>query len=195
MKVFKFILVMAIVLGFSLTAFHLFARVRGDSPQLFGVSSYVIVSDSMSPKINAGDLVVIRRADSTRLDVGDIITFRSTDPRTFGETITHQIHAFDVEGNERAIITKGINLDSVDPTPVVPGNIKGLYWFRLPAVGYVVQFVQSDVGFLSLFVLPISAFIVFEVIHFSKLYKDYVKEGILEELKEKEAQKEKDTDE
>lgn len=187
-SLFKMVLVVMIIIGFSVTLMQLFVRARGDSPEFFGVSSYVILSDSMPPVIKAGDMVFIRRHEPSRLEEGDIITFRSTDPRTFGETITHQIDEVVTDEGSLSFITKGINLDSQDPTPVAAGNVKGVYWFRLPYAGYVVQFIQSDTGFLTLFILPISTFIVFEIMHFTRIYKAYVKENILYELEQKQQQ-------
>ena len=38
---------------------------------------------------------------------------------------------------------------------------------------------RTDTGFITLFVLPISLFILSEGIHFAKLYKSYVKESVM----------------
>jgi signal peptidase I len=136
----------------------------------------------MKPLFSAGDLVFSQKTDVDLLEVGDVITFVSRDPLTFGENITHQIHAIGMDEGVVVFTTKGTNLDTVDQTSIFEQQINGKYWFSIPKVGYFVDFMRSNTGFIVIFILPISLLVVLEGLHFTKLYKKYVKESLMSEM-------------
>jgi signal peptidase len=151
---------------------------------IFGVSAYVVVSDSMVPKFAAGDVIIIQAVDSEDLSVGDVITFRSRDPNTFGEIISHEIYdiVFNNIDETLSFITRGINLGTIDATPVLSTEIIGKLIFSIPRIGIVVNFARSTIGFISLFVIPMTILIGFEIFRFLKQYQLYLKEKILNGL-------------
>ena len=178
-KVFKYSFRIFIVFCLVIVFFSLYQRSRQREVSIAGISSYIILSDSMKPLFGAGDLVITQKINTDDLKVGDVITFKSRDPLTFGENITHEIFEIYFENGQTLITTRGINLDSIDQTPVYAEQIIGIYWFKLPRIGYFIDFMRTDTGFITLFVLPISLFILSEGIHFAKLYKSYVKESVM----------------
>jgi signal peptidase len=148
---------------------------------LFGVSAYVIVSDSMAPRFSAGDVVIIQEVPAESLVIGDIITYRSRDANTFGEIITHEIYDIVLNNVDGTLnfITRGINLGSIDATPVVSTEIIGKLVFSIPLLGLVVDFARSTIGFITLFILPMTLLIGFEILRFLKQYQLYLTEKIL----------------
>jgi signal peptidase len=159
---------------------------RGNNPNqassIFGVSAYVVLSDSMAPRFSSGDVIVVAQVDPTDINEGDIITFVSRGPSTFGEIITHQVEeVIEIDGLLN-FVTKGINLNSIDPTPVSEQEILGRYVFHIPFLGFVVSYLQTTGGFIILFVLPMSGLILFEIGKFLKYYRLYVKEKIMSTL-------------
>jgi signal peptidase len=172
-----FILICLLIVFFSL-----YQRSMQRDVSIAGISSYIILSDSMKPLFQAGDLIITQQIESDDLKVGDVITFQSRDPLTFGENITHEIYDIYFEDGQTLITTRGINLDSNDQTPVYAEQVKGLYLFNIPKVGYFIDFMRTNTGFIILFIIPISLLILFEGIHFTKLYKFYVKDGVMNDL-------------
>jgi signal peptidase I len=181
-KLFKYSFRIFIIICLLIVLFSLFQRSRQKEVSIAGISSYIILSDSMKPLFGAGDLVITQKIDTEELKVGDVITFQSRDPLTFGENITHEIYEINFENGQTLITTRGINLESIDQTPVYAEQVIGIYWFKLPKIGYFIDFMRTNTGFITLFVLPISLLILSEGIHFAKLYKSYVKEGVMNDL-------------
>jgi signal peptidase len=148
---------------------------------VFGISAYVVVSDSMVPKFAAGDVIIIQEVPAESLVIGDVITFRSRDSNTFGEIISHEIYDIVINNTDGALnfITRGVNLGTIDATPVISTEIIGKLAFNIPLLGFVVNFARSTTGFIFLFILPMTLLIGFEIFRFLKQYQLYLKEKIL----------------
>jgi signal peptidase len=98
-----------------------------------------VLSGSMAPVINTGDLIVANKltpAQAAGLQPGQIISFRPTpgSPQIF----THRIVAVEVAPDGSvAYVTKGDANDSKDTDATPSTDIVGLYHSRIPAGGYV----------------------------------------------------------
>lgn len=127
-------------------------------PGVFGAEgSYVVLSDSMSPHIQAGDVVVIGPASADTIDRGDVITYRDTAGAVAtGDTerVTHRVvEVVETEDGVR-YRTQGDANDDPDPALVSPSQVVGEEWFHVPWVGYLVTFASSRNGILLFVVAP-----------------------------------------
>lgn len=126
-------------------------------PQLAGAShSYVVLSDSMSPTIDAGDVVFVADRPTTEIDEGDVITFESADLAVGSESslVTHRVVEVVEEGSERAFRTKGDANEEADTNLVSADSVVGAVTFHLPYVGYVVAFAGTRLGTVLFLVVP-----------------------------------------
>jgi signal peptidase len=123
-------------------------------PQIVGAEeSYVIQSDSMSPAIDAGDVVFVYDVPSEKVQTDDIITFEQGGA---GESnrVTHRVIAVLGSDGERRFRTKGDANEEPDPTLVAPSRVIGVVKFHIPYIGYVTSFAQSKLGLVALVVIP-----------------------------------------
>lgn len=112
------------------------------SPQY---SAAIVISESMKPAIQMGDVVVTRSvASMDDIEIGSIISFTQGD-----DLITHRVTS--IEGS--TIQTQG---DNSEPDPwVVPFSaVQGRFLFRVPYLGYVSDFVRSPAGWVALVIVP-----------------------------------------
>ena len=107
---------------------------------LIKFKSYVIVSNSMQPTIDPGDVIFIKKVNVNDLEVGDVVTFQKE-----GFIATHRI----IEIQEDKIITQGDN-NNLKDDPLDKSSIIGQYMFRIPKVGYFYSFVGSPIGIIVL---------------------------------------------
>ena len=107
---------------------------------LIKFKSYVIVSNSMQPTIDPGDVIFIKKVNVNDLEVGDVVTFQKE-----GFIATHRI----IEMQEDKIITQGDN-NNLKDDPLDKSSIIGQYMFRIPKVGYFYSFVGSPIGIIVL---------------------------------------------
>ena len=95
-----------------------------------GFKSLAVVSGSMAPAINEGDLVIVKQVPLEQLDVGDIISYRRG-----GIDVIHRIVSMD-HGKDGLIWTnKGDANPTVDRPGPAPGEIRGKVVQRIPHAG------------------------------------------------------------
>ena len=113
-----------------------FISIKSDKAfQIIGFRSYTVLSGSMKPKIQPGDVVVITNRNKEDLKKGDIITFNGED----NDIITHRI--IDIQNN--SYITKGDNNNSIDAFAVPFENVIGKVLFHIPKIGYIIEFLSK----------------------------------------------------
>ncbi len=136
-------------------------------PQVVGADqSYVVLSGSMEPTISPGDAVVVERVPPETIQRGDVITFvREGNDRP----TTHRVVDVVEQNGGVAFETRGDANEDVDPGLVRPRQVQGKvmsvggFLLVLPYVGYIVQFASTPVGFLALFVGPLTVLVITEM--------------------------------
>ncbi|MDI6820247.1 MAG: signal peptidase I [Candidatus Hodarchaeaceae archaeon] len=95
-----------------------------------------VVSNSMKPTFERGDLLLIRGVSSpAEIAIGDIIVFRSEHQSAL---IVHRVIEKIIDENGRVWFkTQGDANPGPDPTPVRPEDIKGKVTFMIPKLGHI----------------------------------------------------------
>lgn len=125
-----------------------------------GYGLYLVRSESMTPTVNMGDLIITGPINGAVRE-GDIITYDLN-----GELVTHRVHSI---GD--TIVTKGDAVEDPDPWTVKASSIQGTYLFKIPYVGYATRFIQTKIGWFITIIVPAMALVVW-------LAKDIVKEAL-----------------
>ncbi|MBE5762329.1 MAG: signal peptidase I [Clostridiales bacterium] len=108
-------------------------------PTVFGFSSAVVMSGSMSGAIEVDDMVVIK--EKSDYETGDIITYFS------GNTlITHRV----VEKTDEGFYTKGDANNTPDPKIVDRESIVGKVVLIIPRVGRLISFIRTPLGMFAM---------------------------------------------
>jgi signal peptidase I len=122
---------------------------------------YVVRSESMKPTLNMGDMIItgpLGGPFSREVKTGVIVTYQ------LGKTtVSHRVLSSD--GN--TLMTKGDAVKNPDPQLVSTSQVKGVYLFKIPKLGYLSAFIHTKLGWLLLVILPaalLEAFIVKEII-------------------------------
>ena len=124
-------------------------------PALMGSLHFLIVlSGSMHPAINPGDVVVTSTTDIDNVHVGDVITFKQPSVKDPNECVTHRVFNISYDNSSIQFQTKGDANENPDITLVNSSNFIGKVVFVIPYLGYLPGFVQSPLGFILLFILP-----------------------------------------
>lgn len=129
-----------------------YSKLNGQKKQenwsLFGYKFFIDASNSMSPTIKKGDLVVAKEIDISSLKVGDIIVFDDLEQNI---TITHRIIGIkENDASKIEIQSKGDNNDSKDQTLVTKENLEAKYLFKISYLGTLLLFFHTFPGFLVL---------------------------------------------
>lgn len=99
---------------------------------LFSYYAITIGSESMTPKIDKGDVVIVKKVKKTNdLRVGDILVYNKD-----YKTVVHRIVQIREEGNEFIYTTKGDANNEADDYPVYERDIQGVVKFKFKFIGY-----------------------------------------------------------
>lgn len=126
-----------------------------------GYKTYSVMTGSMEPVFNVGDLIVVVKHDFNDLKEGDIVTFLDTNNNVVthnfvryeeitytystGEVITEKIIRTKPESDSDGNLT-----DSVDYWKINEARYIGKFSFKIPKVGGAVMFLQSWAGIVSI---------------------------------------------
>ncbi|NLK52748.1 MAG: signal peptidase I [Syntrophomonadaceae bacterium] len=97
---------------------------------VFSYSPRVILSGSMQPGINIGDIVIIKEIDGSQAKLGDIIMFPLNNMK-----VTHRVIAIQERDGKKYFTTKGDANSEPERDPVSEKNVKGKVVMVIPKVG------------------------------------------------------------
>ena len=118
-------------------------------------SFFNVDGDSMYPKIKDGDFIAINRNIKEKYNVGDVVSFYHEINEGY-IIVTHKIVYVEENDNSIRYVTKGVNNKENDEKLITGNEIIGEYTnFRIPLLGYVVEFARTNVGYLVLIVIPL----------------------------------------
>ncbi len=143
----------------------------------------VVLTDSMYPEIESGDMIICQITDAEDIRVKDIIAF--FDPAGNGTSVvTHRVEEITEKDGVIYFSTKGDANNTADDMPVPADKLVGKYHSRIGGVGHVVMFMQTTQGLLLCVVLPIIILIAYDMIRRKKFDKEKAEdtEELLKEL-------------
>jgi signal peptidase len=117
-----------------------------------GARPYTVMSGSMEPAIDTGDVVIVRFIRPADARLGDVVTF--DDPRHSGRLITHRVRAMSYRGDRLRFVTKGDANTAVERWSVPERGRIARVAYRIPTVGRVELAAGSGGLRLALVVLP-----------------------------------------
>ncbi|MCF8018722.1 MAG: signal peptidase I [Vallitaleaceae bacterium] len=101
---------------------------------VFPLFPSVVVTGSMYPYIQAGDIVVIEKVIPSEVEVGDVLYFESKN--------IHIVHRVIDQNEEGQFQTKGDNNMSSDLDWVSQDAVKGIVKFKVPWVGKIILWMR-----------------------------------------------------
>ena len=174
-------------------------------PTFFGRAPLIVLTDSMSPTIKAGDLIIVKTVDASKVKEGDVISF--FDPASSGTAVvTHRVLVSDeakkaemklpawhnvnglkgIQGSGDNVIfrTQGDFNNTEDEDPVPASKLVGVWTgTNLRGLGNVAMFLQSTPGLILCIGVPIVILVAYELIR-RKLYERNKRQDTDELLKE-----------
>ena len=129
-------------------------------PSVAGTLPLIVLTDSMYPLIESGDLIICQTVEPEDVKVGDVISF--FDPAGNGSSIvTHRV----MEVTEKGWRTKGDNNNTEDRVLVKADDLVARYdGTRLAGFGNVALFMQTTPGLILCVVCPIVLLVAYDML-------------------------------
>ena len=133
-------------------------------PSVGGVVPFIVLSDSMYPEIQSGDLIVCRQSPAADVREGDVISF--FDPEGNGvSVVSHRVVAIGTDDSGQPVFTtKGDANNVEDSSPVTADKLVGVYQFRIPGLGNVAMFMQSTQGLVICVAVPVALLLAYDIL-------------------------------
>jgi len=138
-----------------------------EPPGFWGYKPFIVLSDSMLPFIQSGDLVFVKEVETETLKEGDVIAFREGN-----SVITHRIVKIAEENGQKRFTTKGDNNNTEDPLAVTGDFVEGVYIFGIPSIGNAALFIQTPVGMLVAIALPLTLITIYYILSRRRLDRE-----------------------
>jgi signal peptidase len=122
---------------------------QGETPSIGKYMWLSVLSGSMKPAFNPGDLIIDKKIDPKDLKVGDIVTYQ------WGSALSSHriIEIIKDRTGEPAFKVKGDNNNSADETLVAGNAVIGKYNFKIPLLGYVLIKFKGPIGIILIWLL------------------------------------------
>ena len=157
----RFLLARALGLGASaalLIATMLIAFFVVALPALSGGQALTVLTNSMSPSMPPGTLVVVRPTPFDEIAPGDIITYQILSGQP--EVVTHRVQQRLVASDGTvSFITRGDNNNTADAAPVHEVQVRGTVWYTVPLLGWVNNALTGQTRALVVPLLALACFV------------------------------------
>lgn len=174
---------------------------QNEAPNVFGYSVFRVVTGSMEPEIEKGDLIVVKRTEPSEIAVGDVISFYSQDPELMGAVNTHRVTGIETDEGDYLFTTKGDANLIQDKYPVSASYLIGLVVFSSGLLGRVSRIIANPLVFVPLILLPLLVILLTNLTKTVRLAKEAVRReeeqaiaDAVAEIKRRKAEKQNDAD-
>lgn len=106
------------------------------SSGLFDVFPTIVISGSMRPTMEVGDIAILLKTPVEEIRIGDIIQYVTEDGM-----VVHRVVAI----RDGRFVTKGDACGASDPKPIHPSQIRGKLIFIVPKIGWASLYLKSAI--------------------------------------------------
>lgn len=138
-------------------------RISNNKVTIGGYSVFTIITESMVPKYQVGDMLLSKKIPTNEIKVGDDVVYMGKNGTFEGKIVTHQVIKIEKKGSELEFHTKGIANTIEDPV-VHEKQIYGVVTTKLSILSLLSKLVNNIYGFYFIIFIPFAIMIFLEVI-------------------------------
>lgn len=168
---------------------------KNEVPSFAGLTPMIVLSNSMQPEIDSGDLIICKITDATDVKVGDVISF--FDPMSTSQSVvTHRVVEVIKDDDKLFFKTKGDNNSAEDSALVTADKLVGVYNKRIPNAGNAAMFLQTTPGLIVCVICPLMIMIAYDIFRRKQYDKSCQQDtqALLAELEALKAEKDNNKD-
>ena len=139
-------------------------RFSNNKLSFFNYRMFTVVSGSMKPKYDVGDILISKDVDPSKIKIGDSISYLGTTDNFVGKVITHQVVNIKKDQNGKYVFyTKGLANLVMDPA-VEEDRVYGVVIYKSNILSFVYKIVSNKVGFYFCIIVPLLYIVASEII-------------------------------
>lgn len=130
-------------------------RFSNNKISFFNFRMFTVVTGSMAPKYNVGDVLISRDVEASTIKVGDTISYHGAAGDFKGKVITHQVVGIEKdEYGEYTFRAKGLTNLIEDPI-VYENQLYGIVIYKSVILSFIYKVVGTLAGFFVLIIVPL----------------------------------------
>lgn len=146
-NVIQIVMVLIVILVFS---FAIVQKTSDNRGSIGGIKIFTVITGSMIPVYDIGDILVVREVPPEELKVGDDIVYRGEKGSYKNKTITHRvISIYKKEDGNYGIVTKGVANRAQDPE-INQTQVLGKVMFDVPIISYILKIITNIYVWMSI---------------------------------------------
>lgn len=123
---------------------------------ILGFRAYMVMTGSMEPNYNIGDIIVTKEIPQKNIKIGDVINYLSENGK---DTVTHRVTDIIEKDGKTAYKTKGDNNNSEDVGLVESDRVKGVLLFKISKLGAIITKVLTGTGICVVIVIILLSYL------------------------------------
>lgn len=124
-----------------------------ETPVFLGFKTFSIISGSMAPEINIGDLIIVKKDENMEYKANEIVSFKQDE-----DIITHRIVKIRKEKEKVYYITRGDN-NEVNDAKIEAKEIEGRVVYKIPYMGNIALFLKNRIVFGCILLILVLSYI------------------------------------
>ena len=117
-----------------------------------GFRIFTVISESMEPAYQIGDILVSKKTEPQNINVGDRVTYKGAEESIRGLIITHEVIERREESGKFFFVTQGLANDVADPE-ISQDDIYGKVIYRTMIFSFFGRIMTNDIVYYVLFIL------------------------------------------
>lgn len=178
LSILEFLVIIIIVLFCLMSVVQ---RVLPRNMSLFGFRTFSIITASMKPELEIGDIILVKEKKYDKIKIEDTITYQGMTGEFANKIVTHKVKNIITENGKYIYFTKGLNSVSTDPS-VYQEQVYGVVVHKFIILSLINKIIQNTIGFVIIVIIPLLYLLVSEIINIIKDGKEKNKNNkIIEE--------------
>lgn len=128
---------------------------KSNNISFFGYKQYIVMTGSMQPSYNIGDLIFEKEIAKEDIKLNDVITYSLENGQ---DTVTHRVIDIIEENGETYYQFKGDNNNSPDPDLVTYEQIQGKVIHKIDKLGSIIAEFVSGTGIILILIIFILSY-------------------------------------
>lgn len=161
-KIATVVKIICVILLLMLIAVLAIQRFSDNEIAIGGIRVFNVATESMVPKYEVGDVLLVKEVDTDTLEVGDDITYLGEKDSFKDRVVTHQIVEIEEVDGEKIYHTKGIANSSEDPT-ITADRIYGKVIYKCKIISLLTKLMNNMTAFYIVVFIPIGILLFLQI--------------------------------
>lgn len=165
-NIFKFIMgvIKAIIYIFLIVVvvIILMQRLSGNTIAIGGIRIFNVITGSMEPEYERGDLLIVKKIDIDKIEIGQDIVYEGKSGDFEGRIVTHRVVGIDETEEGRVFHTKGL-ANMVEDPEVMENQVYGVVKHKMVVLSLINKLTYNMYAFYIFIVIPIGIIIFLEI--------------------------------